>query len=297
MRSPAIRLSRVGVNLAFPLVLLLSTPAPGECADVSTGSASSDTTSGEKPDSIPSLDWEVRPVIDPYQTENTPTIRSENPYRRDRDSEEGKHPNTAGFRVQLFFGEPTHFAIERRVADFQEDNDFGPYIYAMLAAALGVGDYNIGEAEAAFGMADQSFLDDDHSLSVDEFYVMFWYRRLIPMIGNVRLLPGVAIGYTWPYAKLQYYDPSTAEDDEPIREDSIILSGSGVTYAAGIELEIGIYKAKYGAVYLSLDYRHRFGPKIVASTRNGGDVFFPDRVGFDFEGDYFGFGLSWRWPM
>jgi hypothetical protein len=205
-------------------------------------------------------------------------------------------PYTGGFRLQLFSSDATHTAIEQRLGAFQEDTDLPLPLYVVLALAFGRG-HNIGEVEGAWGTTKRSFLDDEHTFEVNEFYAMLWYRRLVPVIGRVRLLPGAAIGYTWPYAKVHESDSSADGAESPTNENTKILSGSGVTYAAGVELEIGLFTDAQGGLFLNLDYRYRFGPKISASTPNDGEIFFPGGSEFDFEGSYIGIGVALRWAM
>ena len=126
---------------------------------------------------------------------------------------------------------------------------------------------------------------------------MIWYRRLLPVIGNIRLLPGAAIGYTWPFVDVQNYGPTAADAEEELGASTKVLSGSGVTYSVGVELEVGVVNKNDNGVYISFDYRYRFGPTITASTRNDGHLFFPVGAEFDFEGHYFGLGVAWRVPM
>ncbi|MDH4338713.1 MAG: hypothetical protein OEX18_15730 [Candidatus Krumholzibacteria bacterium] len=200
--------------------------------------------------------------------------------------------HTIGARGTLVFSDVTHTAIEARVADFQSTSDLPYQMYLVADVGYHVSGLNIVGIECGYlAQSDITFLDEDHELEVRELYLTVWYRRMIPVMWGMRLMPGMGVGYNWPRVKVSKPGPAAAKHKEELGQSTTVLQGSGVQYAAGIGLEIKIGKR---GVFGYLDYQYRFGPPISGSPSNDGAIFFPEGSEFDFEGSYYGFGVGWR---
>jgi len=166
---------------------------------------------------------------------------------------------------------------------------------------MGVGSsrsHNYGEAEFAYVFgSDTKFMDNDHYLEVQEWFVTLWYRRLVPIFWGFNFAPGAGAGYSWARVNVGKEGPSEADSPDELGASTSVLSGSDLMFVAGMQTDVKLHEWGTGEVlYLNFDYRYRLKREYTTSFKNDGDIFFPNGSELEFDGHYFGVGVLVRIP-